>query len=431
MNKLIVAIFVILLSCEVQSQTSQWRDLSSIPPTGRYEDIYFINANTGWTVTYNKIYKTTDAGTTWKMYNLFGPNRSLGFFNADYGIAGTLNFGNVMSRTTDGGISWAFVSNFNPDIPDGICGISIIDEDNAVACGTYYSSAMIYSTTDKGQNWNRIFYDTAMARSLVDCYFWNKDTGIAAGGYNINEYLNGRSVVIRTTNGGASWNRVYMSSRTNEWGWKINFRTPDKGVVSIERFPNYGLSYFLKTTDRGLTWTEHPFMAYDQEGIGFINDDVGWIGGHSGNPYQTTDGGVTWKQQQWGNNLNRIRMINDNLCYAAGKYISKYSPEPVAVHNYQTVIPEGFFLSQNYPNPFNPLTLIEFGIPAFGNNNPGLVKLTVYDQSGKVVKKLMDDVLPPGSYEASFDAGYYPSGVYFYKLETYGFSQTKKMVVLK
>ena len=99
-----------------------------------------------------------------------------------------------------------------------------------------------------------------------------------------------------------------------------------------------------------------------------------------------------------------------------------------------------FSLSQNYPNPFNPVTKIKFSIPTplnppfakGGTAKPGgLVKLIIYDILSREVAILVNEQLSPGTYEAELDASNYPSGVYFYKLITSDYSQTRKMVLIK
>ncbi|HEY5123755.1 MAG TPA: T9SS type A sorting domain-containing protein, partial [Ignavibacteria bacterium] len=90
-------------------------------------------------------------------------------------------------------------------------------------------------------------------------------------------------------------------------------------------------------------------------------------------------------------------------------------------------IPDKFDLSQNYPNPFNPITEIEFSIP----KNNIFVQLTIYDISGREVTKLVNQQMNTGIYKVKFDGNYYSSGVYFYRLTTDGFSETKKMILMK
>lgn len=89
-------------------------------------------------------------------------------------------------------------------------------------------------------------------------------------------------------------------------------------------------------------------------------------------------------------------------------------------------IPKEYYLTQNYPNPFNPTTNIKFGLPKTGN-----VKLVVLDILGKEISTLADGSYDAGEYAADFDASSLSSGVYFYRLTTGDFTQTKKMLLVK
>jgi flagellar hook assembly protein FlgD len=92
-----------------------------------------------------------------------------------------------------------------------------------------------------------------------------------------------------------------------------------------------------------------------------------------------------------------------------------------------------FKLSQNYPNPFNPTTVINYQIP---NSHPGgaegaFVQLKVYDILGKEVETLLNQKQNPGYYQVEFDGSNLSSGVYFYKLSSNNYTETKKMVLLR
>jgi hypothetical protein len=89
-------------------------------------------------------------------------------------------------------------------------------------------------------------------------------------------------------------------------------------------------------------------------------------------------------------------------------------------------IPTEYNLSQNYPNPFNVKTNIKFEIPINAN-----VKLTIFNVLGKRIETLVNGYLSANWYEISWDASPYSSGVYFYRLETEGFTSTKKMILVK
>lgn len=89
-------------------------------------------------------------------------------------------------------------------------------------------------------------------------------------------------------------------------------------------------------------------------------------------------------------------------------------------------IPGSFALSQNYPNPFNPVTKIGFEIPV-----EGLVKITVYDITGRQITTIVNEVLTPGFYTTDFNGASLSSGIYFYSLTTTNGTITKRMTLLK
>ncbi|MBN2425732.1 MAG: T9SS type A sorting domain-containing protein, partial [Calditrichaceae bacterium] len=90
-------------------------------------------------------------------------------------------------------------------------------------------------------------------------------------------------------------------------------------------------------------------------------------------------------------------------------------------------LPNSFNLSQNYPNPFNPKTTIKYQLPEASE-----VILTIYNTLGQKICTLVSEHQKMGKYKVEWNASGYASGVYFYKLKTNnGFSQTKKLIVLK
>ena len=95
-------------------------------------------------------------------------------------------------------------------------------------------------------------------------------------------------------------------------------------------------------------------------------------------------------------------------------------------NNQYTGVPTKYELSQNYPNPFNPVTKINFALP-----KQGFVTLKIYDVLGREVRTLVNEVKSAGQYSVDFNASEFASGVYFYKLETNGFSNIKRMMLIK
>jgi hypothetical protein len=104
----------------------------------------------------------------------------------------------------------------------------------------------------------------------------------------------------------------------------------------------------------------------------------------------------------------------------------------IGVEPVSTEIPAQFVLHQNYPNPFNPVTKIKFSLPNPSKGGAYNVRLVVYDILGREVATLIpplrggEEGLKPGTYETEWDAANFPSGVYFYKLITDNYSETKK-----
>lgn len=96
------------------------------------------------------------------------------------------------------------------------------------------------------------------------------------------------------------------------------------------------------------------------------------------------------------------------------------------IKNNNTGIPETYKLEQNYPNPFNPVTKIDFSIP-----KQGFVNLKIFDMLGREVAVLISNEMNAGNYTFNYNASLLTSGVYFYKLEVNGFTDVKKMTVLK
>ena len=117
---------------------------------------------------------------------------------------------------------------------------------------------------------------------------------------------------------------------------------------------------------------------------------------------------------------------NNGTVVGSGGKILRTTNGGTFVNQKSSEIPKGFTLYQNYPNPFNPTTNIRFEVP-----RTSLVKLIVYDILGREVATLVNEKLGAGSYEVDWSGSGYPSGVYFYRLETEEFIGVKKMILIK
>lgn len=429
----------LLITQQIFTQSPTWHTLPNAPIAsnndGRYEDIYFVNSSIGYIISYSgKIFKTTNGGNNWinLIDSLNQALRSTGFFDGNTGIIGTLDSTRVLFRTTNGGLNWTHISaSIQGTVPKGICGISIVNSNVAFASGRYFCPANVIKTTNAGLNWISLPLDTSLVRSIVDCHFWSQDSGFIVGGYStINQYYTGKSVILKTTNGGLNWIRVYQSTRTDEWCWKIQFVNRLLGYTSIERFGTP--TFILKTINGGLNWQEIslPNNIVNLEGIGFVNEQTGWVGGwgfsYNEPNYETTNGGANWHLAGWGINMNRVRFISDTLAYAVGKTVYKYNREPIGIQQISTEVPQQYKLYQNYPNPFNPNTKIKFGIP-----KSSFVTMKIYDVLGKEIAILVNQYIDAGTYSVNWVASANPSGIYFYSILTKEYSESLKMALIK
>lgn len=89
-------------------------------------------------------------------------------------------------------------------------------------------------------------------------------------------------------------------------------------------------------------------------------------------------------------------------------------------------IPKFFSLEQNYPNPFNPVTTIEYSLPVVGE-----VSLIIYNVIGEEVAGLVNEVQQAGFHLVTWNATKMSSGIYFYRLQSGDFVQTRKILLLK
>ena len=130
-------------------------------------------------------------------------------------------------------------------------------------------------------------------------------------------------------------------------------------------------------------------------------------------------------------NLNRLSRLTrkerkSELIKDMIKITSVISGEGIKEDPIIPNVPTKYELSQNYPNPFNPVTKINYSIP-----KDGIVKIKVYDITGREITTLVNEYKMPGFYTVSFNGSKYASGVYFYKLEAGLFTGVKRMVLVK
>ena len=109
-------------------------------------------------------------------------------------------------------------------------------------------------------------------------------------------------------------------------------------------------------------------------------------------------------------------------------YVELIDCEPIGISDHESgsAIPQEYELVGSYPNPFNASVTISYNLPRTSE-----VRLEVYDILGQKVATLVNQALPAGYHQVTWDAGDKATGMYFYRLDTGDFTDSKKMLLLK
>ncbi len=222
--------------------------------------------------------------------------------------------------------------------------------------------------------------------------------------------------------------------------------------VFIKRTNNAGDSYFLKTLDVGIYSEYFKSIKIISENKYVICLEKDTVGNSFNNAVSLiVDSNASILKRNvftnsnffiWGSLREIIPLSNGDILFGGtaklfynnetdvyavrtDSNLSTAPFPPIGIHNFNQDLPFEFELLQNYPNPFNPTTSIRYEIPKNAE-----VTLKIYDLLGKEVFSL-NEYKQAGSYELKFDGSNLASGMYFYSLETNGFKDVKKMVLLK
>ena len=121
----------------------------------------------------------------------------------------------------------------------------------------------------------------------------------------------------------------------------------------------------------------------------------------------------------------RVKAFN-SIGQSPWSTVFKFRVRPTGIINISSEIPSEDKLFNNYPNPFNSQTKIKFQI-----KKAGIIRIRVYDVSGKEVAEILNKSLNAGIYEVNWNSGYLASGVYFFFLESDNFRDVKRTVIIK
>ncbi len=430
--------------------------------------VMFINQFTGWASSYagadvpptfRWLFKTTNKGSIWNIVaadtinTLFAERSKLFFADALTGYCKDRGF---LYKTSNGGFNWNRMDSAAMYFTD----VFFANKDT----GWITNNNKIFRTNNGGNNW--INQNAPANASKV--FFINAKTGWGLG-----------SSLIKTTSGGDSltdfssyfplqignrylyhWNDLYQSG--DFWA-QITKDT----IVNGHRYffmSNFPLYYNLFV--RFDTATSSIFVLNPNTNCnGYINeyliDSLRAVVGNTYHNCGTTVPNITCTNISSLNLFNGLPvqskefkhdgLILSYISYGRNFGIVKYSAgEPPPPNYFVTLkgciqngvvygdtimtninkesseIPVNYSLEQNYPNPFNPVTNIKFEIP-----KSSFVKISVYDITGREIDVLVNEQMQTGIYKVSWNGFQHSSGVYFCRMTSGGFTDTKRMVLIK
>ncbi len=308
-----------------------WQEVRSYPlDYGRTDDLFFFSPERGFVVnSEGYLLLTEDGGQHWetKFRREETFFRCLTFRDSLNGFLGTIGVEEPllysadsisMYQTADGGESWT-PTKFNGPYPKGLCGLQTVSDSVIVGCGRVRGPSFFIRSTDGGKTWNSYDYNH-LAGSLIAPYFYDDNHGLLIGG-TTNDKKNCHSLVLETFDGGVNWDTIYVSANPGEYCWKVAFPSDSLGFISIQKNIQEGPCYVLQTKDGGKNWFVNEYVDdyYYVQGIGFLNEQIGWMGGTQKWTMETTDGGVSWnKVANVGSGFNNFQFFGDSIGYGVG-----------------------------------------------------------------------------------------------------------------
>lgn len=388
--------------------------------TSHLGKIFFMDENNGWVNVSTKILRTTDGGTSWTEYSYGGSHsmQSIYFTDVNTGYAGGSS-GTIL-RTSDGGISW-------------------IEQTSGLSGNGF-----------QGHLYSVFFIDAVEGWGVGDSGQMLKTTnGGGAGGGEPEQ-----RVVIDEKFDGAQFPPngwvVNQTHQTNTW---MAGNITDQNFSSIDPTNvNSAICPWIAADQDEWLVTPSFALASGAANIEFYSGySTAWLSAATLKLNISTNGGANWTQiweavndgQPWGwryQNVDITQYANNANMKLAWQYVGN-DGDAAAIDNvkltgFVTVtdvkeeenerIPNNYELSQNYPNPFNPSTKINYSIPASSK-----VSLIVYDILGREIKTLVNEFQNAGRYSVDFNAVGLASGIYFYRLKSGQFSETRKLILLR
>lgn len=394
----------------------------------------------------NGISVTTNLGATWTYAAggdgggvAFDPddNNKLYMTNGVYG--GDWTFRRL--RSMDGGVNWEHINNGID--PSNQWYIRVRNDQVSPIYLFNNSGPNVYFSSDNGDNWSKL-NTTPFASDISEL--------------TVAKWTSGGGTIVYACMPATTGSKLWLYAYGSWYDDRVPQDLPnDVSIRKVTPHPaDYNSAYMImngisqngpskkiyKTTNLGITWTNItgnlPNIPYSDV-VAFPSNDQVLIAGSEFGCYKTTDGGANWFRwddgMPFGTIITELRYVDDISntgkfyivagSYGRGIYVRELNDGTINDVK-EVTAPAGYSLTQNYPNPFNPATSIRFSLPKRDN-----VELKVYDIQGREVASLVNGTMDAGDHDITFNARNLASGVYIYRIKTSGFTQSKKMTLIK
>jgi len=317
------------------------------------------------------LYRSTDFGQNWVQTRLTA-NELFSVYSVVVLHDGTVLAAteNQLRRSIDYGNTWSVLPPKTSFFYRGMA----IDQDNDIWVAAFGAkNTVLYKSSNNAATFDSVFSG----------FDWVDTNGISTfKGKNIflADAIGGIGGIYRTTDDGSSWKKVFSDTLVR------SIHVDDQGKV----FASTPFNLLLSMND-GNTWIHLPYQLKPRNHVREIEEDV--------------DSNLFFGTQAEG--LYAVIVITE-------------------VEESNNSILTSYSLAQNYPNPFNPITIINYSILKRDH-----VQLKIYEVTGKEIAILVDKLQTAGNHHVEFDGAHLPSGIYFYRLKSGKFSETKKMILLR
>jgi len=440
-----ICILFLAMTFHTENRTSGWYQqfLPTNLPNFQVSDVFFLDSLNGWAVTGNGnpndtsgyILKTTNGGDNWSLkFTDMRDFTRVKFINSKTGfVCGGYGNGVRLLKSTNGGDNWySLLANDQIIIYD----MSVLNEDTIwiVSLNGFYDAVL--RTTNGGISWEEQYSWGSLQRAKI--YMYNARIGFICNSIYLSD-------IRKTTNGGNNWSIVAPNETFYDMYFADSLTGWKAGGDNVKKATNGGINWIQQTLPEG--GSGQIIITYFERMSKYNKDTIWGAGGQIAFPnsrvkailYRTTNQGNNWLYQIPDTSINIgyfyfVQFINHKIGWAycdVNKGIHTIvGGDTTFLSGLQKIsneIPNDYILHQNFPNPFNPRTVIGYEI-----KKTSFVRLDVFDITGKEVVVMVNKKQSAGKYEVDFMGKFSPSGIYFYRLMADGkIIDTKKMLLVK